>query len=86
MISSADATGLMQTVGLPIGSNAEVAADVTQVTHGANGSPQAFALSLADVTRLSGEGLGFPNPSTCLCPQQLVGGYVLLRLTRLLGV
>ncbi|WP_243416213.1 hypothetical protein, partial [Lactococcus garvieae] len=35
------------------------AADVTTVD--SSGTPQAFALSLADVTRLSGEGLAFPN-------------------------
>ena len=33
--------------------------DVTTVD--SSGTPQAFALSLADVTRLSGEGLAFPN-------------------------
>ncbi|MEY8538436.1 DUF6273 domain-containing protein, partial [Lactococcus muris] len=38
----------------------EVAADVTSVVQGTNGSPRAFALSLADVTRLSGAGRGFP--------------------------
>lgn len=35
------------------------AGDVT--TLNPSGTPQAFALSLADVTRLSGEGLAFPN-------------------------
>ncbi|MFP7216674.1 hypothetical protein NG812_01555 [Lactococcus garvieae] len=43
-------------------SNPEVVADVTRVTQGAGSSPQAFALSLADVNRLSGEDLAFPNP------------------------
>ncbi|MEY8459242.1 DUF6273 domain-containing protein, partial [Lactococcus ileimucosae] len=37
----------------------DVAADITQVVSG--GTPRAFALSLADVARLSGEGLAFPN-------------------------
>lgn len=37
----------------------DVAADITQVVSG--GTRRAFALSLADVTRLSGEGLAFPN-------------------------
>ncbi|MEG0908354.1 MAG: DUF6273 domain-containing protein, partial [Lactococcus sp.] len=36
-----------------------VAADQTQVVPG--GTARAFALSLADVGRLSGPGLGFPN-------------------------
>ncbi|WP_251420552.1 hypothetical protein [Lactococcus muris] len=38
----------------------EVAADVTQVD--TSGTPRAFSLSLADVTRLSGPGRAFPNP------------------------
>ncbi|MFP7217036.1 hypothetical protein SFB95_08755, partial [Lactococcus garvieae] len=38
----------------------EAAADVTTVNP--SGTPQAFALSFADVNRLSGTGLGFPNP------------------------
>ncbi|WP_285016742.1 DUF6273 domain-containing protein [Lactococcus garvieae] len=42
-------------------SNPVVAADVTRVTQGAGSSPRAFALSLADLNRLSGEGLAFPN-------------------------
>ncbi|MEY8443274.1 hypothetical protein AALA52_03315 [Lactococcus ileimucosae] len=36
-------------------------ADVTQVDP--NGSPRAFSLSFADITRLSGPGRGFPNPA-----------------------
>ncbi|MFK4935942.1 hypothetical protein, partial [Lactococcus garvieae] len=42
-------------------SNPAVAADVTRLTQGAGSSPRAFALSLADVNRLSGEGLAFSN-------------------------
>ena len=37
----------------------QVADDITQVVPG--GTARAFSLSLADVARLSGEGLGFPN-------------------------
>ncbi|MEY8459401.1 hypothetical protein AALA58_09945, partial [Lactococcus ileimucosae] len=43
-----------------LGAFPEVAADVTQVDP--TGSPRAFVLSLADVTRLSGPGRAFPNP------------------------
>ncbi|EKF52446.1 DUF6273 domain-containing protein [Lactococcus garvieae] len=39
----------------------QVAADITQVVPG--GTARAFSLSLADVAKLSGEGLGFPNPA-----------------------
>ncbi|MFP7215647.1 hypothetical protein NG812_04285 [Lactococcus garvieae] len=42
-----------------LASNPEVATDVTQVVP--DGTRRAFALSLADVNRLSGPGLGFPN-------------------------
>ncbi|MEQ7259664.1 DUF6273 domain-containing protein [Lactococcus garvieae] len=43
-----------------LGSNAEVALDITQVVPG--GTRRAFALSIADVDRLSRtEGIGFPN-------------------------
>ncbi|HBC90577.1 MAG TPA: hypothetical protein DCZ00_03925, partial [Lactococcus sp.] len=38
-----------------------VAADVTDVD--TSGAPRAFALSLADVARLSGSGQAFPNPA-----------------------
>ena len=44
---------------IPDNLEGEVAADLTQVIPG--GTARAFALSLADVTRLSGEGLAFPN-------------------------
>jgi hypothetical protein len=44
---------------LPNNLEGAVAADQTQVLPG--GTARAFALSLADVTRLSGPGLGFPN-------------------------
>ncbi|WP_213496825.1 hypothetical protein [Lactococcus formosensis] len=44
---------------LPENLEGDVAADITQVVSG--GTRRAFALSLADVTRLSGEGLAFPN-------------------------
>ena len=44
---------------LPNNLEGAVAADQTQVIPG--GTARAFALSLADVTRLSGPGLGFPN-------------------------
>ncbi len=44
---------------LPTNLEGAVAADLTQVVPG--GTARAFALSLADVTRLSGEGLAFPN-------------------------
>ncbi|EKF52176.1 hypothetical protein [Lactococcus garvieae] len=44
---------------LPVHLTGEVAADITQVVPG--GTVRAFSLSLADVTRLSGEGLAFPN-------------------------
>jgi len=44
---------------LPNNLEGAVAADQTQVVPG--GTAGAFALSLADVTRLSGPGLGFPN-------------------------
>ena len=44
---------------LPINLSGEVADDITQVVPG--GTSRAFALSLADVTKLSGEGLAFPN-------------------------
>ncbi|ETD04339.1 hypothetical protein N568_0108560 [Lactococcus garvieae TRF1] len=44
---------------LPNNLEGAVAADLTQVVPG--GTARAFALSLADVTRLSGPGLGFPN-------------------------
>ena len=44
---------------LPDNLEGEVAADLTQVVPG--GAIKAFALSLADVTRLSGPGLAFPN-------------------------
>jgi hypothetical protein len=44
---------------LPNNLEGAVAADQTQVVPG--GTARAFALSLADVTRLSGPGLGFPN-------------------------
>ncbi|WP_081166577.1 DUF6273 domain-containing protein [Lactococcus garvieae] len=43
---------------IPNNLSGAVAADITQVVPG--GTPRAFALSLADVTRLSGEGRGFP--------------------------
>ncbi len=46
---------------LPINLTGPVADDVTQVVP--EGTAQAFALSLADVARLSGEGLGFPYPA-----------------------
>ncbi|MEY8444219.1 hypothetical protein AALA52_08255 [Lactococcus ileimucosae] len=46
----------------------DVAADVTQVDP--SGSPRAFSLSLADVTRLSGPGRAFPNFAT-----RLVSGF-----------
>ncbi|MCI3861263.1 DUF6273 domain-containing protein [Lactococcus garvieae] len=44
---------------LPNNLEGAVAADLTQVVPG--GTARAFALSLADVTRLSGPGLAFPN-------------------------
>jgi len=44
---------------IPSNLEGAVAADLTQVVPG--GTARAFALSLADVTRLSGSGLGFPN-------------------------
>ncbi|MFK4956173.1 hypothetical protein ACI1TW_08945 [Lactococcus garvieae] len=44
---------------LPTNLEGAVAADLTQVDP--SGTARAFALSLADVTRLSGEGLAFPN-------------------------
>ncbi|MFK4955313.1 hypothetical protein ACI1TW_04435 [Lactococcus garvieae] len=44
---------------LPTNLEGAVAADQTQVVAG--GTVRAFALSLADVTRLSGSGLAFPN-------------------------
>ena len=44
---------------LPTNLEGAVAADQTQVVPG--GTARAFALSLADVTRLSGPGLAFPN-------------------------
>ncbi|WP_341784663.1 hypothetical protein [Lactococcus garvieae] len=46
---------------IPDNLEGDVSADITQVTQGAGSSPKAFALSLADVTRLSGPGLAFPN-------------------------
>ena len=46
---------------LPNNLEGDVAADITQVVSG--GTRRALALSLADVTRLSGEGLAFPNPA-----------------------
>lgn len=46
---------------LPTNLEGVVAADQTQVVPG--GTARAFALSLADVTRLSSEGLAFPNPA-----------------------
>jgi hypothetical protein len=62
MISVADAGRDGQGFNVTnLASNPEVYNDVTQVSQGANSSPQAFALSLADVNRLSGPGLGFPN-------------------------
>ncbi|WP_251711877.1 DUF6273 domain-containing protein [Lactococcus ileimucosae] len=44
---------------IPNNLGGDVAADITQVVPG--GTARAFALSLADVTRLSGGGLAFPN-------------------------
>ncbi|WP_285006024.1 DUF6273 domain-containing protein, partial [Lactococcus formosensis] len=44
---------------IPNNLEGDVASDITQIVSG--GTRRAFALSLADVTRLSGEGLGFPN-------------------------
>ncbi len=46
---------------LPNNLTGDVAADETRIVQGAGGSPQAFVLSLADVTRLSGTGRGFAN-------------------------
>ncbi|MEY8458911.1 hypothetical protein [Lactococcus ileimucosae] len=46
---------------IPNNLQGDVAADVTTVVQGAGGSSRAFALSLADVTRLSGPGQAFPN-------------------------
>lgn len=60
-VADGDVTFTGGTRWIPDNLEGEVAADITQVTQGAGGSPQAFALSLADVTRLSGEGLAFPN-------------------------
>ncbi|MDG6112192.1 DUF6273 domain-containing protein, partial [Lactococcus formosensis] len=44
---------------IPNNLEGDVASDITQIVSG--GTRRAFALSLADVARLSGEGLGFPN-------------------------
>ncbi|USJ20088.1 hypothetical protein [Lactococcus formosensis] len=44
---------------IPNNLEGDVASDITQIVSG--GARRAFALSLADVARLSGEGLGFPN-------------------------
>lgn len=44
---------------LPNNLEGAVASDLTQVV--TDGTARAFTLSLADVTRLSGPGLGFPN-------------------------
>jgi len=44
---------------IPNNLEGDIAADLTQVVPG--GTARAFALSLADITRLSGPGLAFPN-------------------------
>lgn len=46
---------------LPTNLTGSVAEDVTEIVQGEAGHPRAFALSLADVTRLSGAGRGFAN-------------------------
>ncbi|NHJ18764.1 hypothetical protein ET008_07685, partial [Lactococcus garvieae] len=58
-VSAESVTFTGGTMWLPNNLEGEVAEDITRVVSG--GSRRAFALSLADVTRLSGEGLAFPN-------------------------
>ncbi|MEY8537358.1 hypothetical protein AALM99_02700, partial [Lactococcus muris] len=48
----------------------DAAADITQVDSG--GTPRAFALSLADVLRLSGPGRAFPNREQRAAPNNIL--------------
>ncbi|WP_285012300.1 hypothetical protein, partial [Lactococcus formosensis] len=58
-VADGDVTFTGGTRWIPDNLEGNVASDITRVVSG--GTRRAFALSLADVTRLSGEGLGFPN-------------------------
>jgi hypothetical protein len=60
-VADGDVTFTGGTRWIPTNLEGDVAADITQVIQGAGSRPQAFALSLADIARLSGEGLAFPN-------------------------
>ncbi|EKF52021.1 hypothetical protein C426_0649 [Lactococcus garvieae DCC43] len=68
-VANSFTTGAVATAGvtftgdrwIPNNLTGAVANDITQVVPG--GTARAFALSLADVTRLSGEDLGFPYPA-----------------------
>ncbi|MFD2253633.1 hypothetical protein ACFSJM_04645 [Lactococcus formosensis subsp. bovis] len=58
-VADGDVTFTGGTRWIPNNLEGDVASDITQIVSG--GTRRAFALSLADVARLSGEGLGFPN-------------------------
>ncbi|NHJ19114.1 hypothetical protein ET008_09590, partial [Lactococcus garvieae] len=58
-VADGDVTFTGGTRWIPNNLEGDVALDITQIVSG--GTRRAFALSLADVARLSGEGLGFPN-------------------------
>ncbi|WP_285006219.1 DUF6273 domain-containing protein, partial [Lactococcus formosensis] len=58
-VADGDVTFTGGTRWIPDNLEGDVGSDITQIVSG--GTRRAFALSLADVARLSGEGLGFPN-------------------------